>query len=65
MNIEEYLDELFDKDMSLSDKIDSLKISLIVSALCKRNGNMTKAARDLSMDRSSAIKFLTKKLKKK
>jgi transcriptional regulator with GAF, ATPase, and Fis domain len=65
MDIDTYLDELFDKEMSLNDKIDSLKVSLIVSALCKRNGNMTKAARDLSMDRSSATKFLAKKLKKK
>jgi transcriptional regulator with GAF, ATPase, and Fis domain len=65
MDIDTYLDELFDKEMSLSDKIDSLKVSLIVSALYKRNGNMTKAARDLSMDRSSATKFLAKKLKKK
>jgi hypothetical protein len=65
MDIDTYLDELFDKEMPLSDKIDSLKVSLIVSALYKRNGNMTKAARDLSMDRSSATKFLAKKLKKK
>jgi hypothetical protein len=65
MDIDTYLDELFDKEMSLSDKINSLKVSLIVSALYKRNGNMTKAARDLSMDRSSATKFLAKKLKKK
>jgi len=65
MKIDEYLEELFDKDMSLADKIDSLKTSLILSAIEKEKGNLSKAAKVVDLERTAMTKYLARTIKKK